>query len=148
MADISKITLPSGDAYNFKDAKARENIDAVEDRCIKNETLSPTAFDSLSPYKSRCTIEAGGFVKIGRMVYVDVTITMATGASSSSFTAVIADRLEIAPLKGAYSILTAVNNTSRATTTKALIGANGNILICNASSGELVYITGCYISKT
>ena len=30
MADLSKITLPSGTTYNLKDAKAREDIAAIE----------------------------------------------------------------------------------------------------------------------
>ena len=29
MADISKITLPSGSVYNIKDAQAREDIAAI-----------------------------------------------------------------------------------------------------------------------
>lgn len=30
MADISKITLPSGDTYDIKDADARERLELIE----------------------------------------------------------------------------------------------------------------------
>lgn len=114
---------------------------------ISSSTLQPTAYTAFTPYQSRCTVDAGGYVKVGNIVFIDMVITVLQAAGTSAFVAMLSDVSAIKPLKGAnYSILTAVNNTSRTKTTKVLVNTNGGISLCNAAVNEVVYITGCYLA--
>lgn len=60
MADISKITLPSGTSYDFKDAKARAQIEALRGQVtgqVHYVGVTTTALTNLSTTKP---IQIGG----------------------------------------------------------------------------------------
>lgn len=116
---------------------------------ITISALQPSGYTTPNPYNSRCTVDAGGYVKVGKIVFIDMVITALSAAGTSSFLTILSDTSAIVPLKGAnYTVLTAVNNTSRTKTTKAIVNTNGGILLCNAAANDVIYITGCYLAST
>lgn len=123
------------------------SLTASDVGALADSTLSPTAYSSLSPYSNRCTIDSGGYVKIGKLVFIDIVITTSASASTTAFSQMIANTADLTPLKTVqFTVLTAVNNTSRTKTTKAVVSSDGGILICNVAASEVVYVTGCYIT--
>lgn len=123
------------------------SLTASDVSALPDNTLSPTAYNSLLPYNNRCTIDSGGYIKIGKIVFIDLVITTSGSASTTAFSQMIANTADLTPLKTVqFTVLTAVNNTSRTKTTKAVVSSDGGILICNVAASEVVYITGCYIT--
>lgn len=115
---------------------------------ITAQTLNPTAYTQFTPASSRCTYDAGGYVKVGKLVIIDVTLTMAANIGTSGFTqiGVADDALKI--LKGSgYTALEAVNQTSATKATKAKMASDGRLLLHNVASGDVVYVSGCYIAE-
>lgn len=62
MADISKITLPSGDIYNLKDASARSDLAGKEVTSNKVTSLSSTSTDAQYP-SAKCVYDIIGDVE-------------------------------------------------------------------------------------
>lgn len=114
---------------------------------ITSSALSPTSYNTLTPFSDRCTIDSGGYVRIGKMVFIDLVVTTAAAAGTTTLTQMIADTADLIPLKSTqFTVLSAVNNTSRNKTTKAVVSSAGGIRLGNVAASEVVYITGCYIT--
>lgn len=60
MADLSKITLPSGTTYNLKDAKAREDIAAIESAIASGVTFLGITTTALTDGATTNPVTIGG----------------------------------------------------------------------------------------
>lgn len=112
---------------------------------ITAETLYPTTISSLTPYSGRCTISDGGYIKIGKIVFIGVTIESNQQSSTTSsyiFTDVNAD---LVPVSG-RAVLTVFNETAKNTVTKATVDESGRIIVTNCQASQTLRFSGCYIS--
>lgn len=125
----------------LRDSWARRKIVELQ------QALAPTTYTTFTPASSRCTYDAGGYVKVGKLVVIDVTLTMAANIGTSGFTQIAAADAALAPLKGSgYVALNAVNQTSATKATKAKMADDGRLLLHNVAAGDVVYVSGSYIS--
>ena len=116
---------------------------------ITDAALGVSQFTSLSPYNSRCTVTAGGYAKVGKIVFIDIVLTTHAAASETAFTMFLSGNTTIKPLKGTnYTVLTAVNTTTKSKATKAIVNTAGSIFLSNAAADEVIYITGSYLATT
>lgn len=78
MADISKIALANGDEYNFKDAKAREDLEGIDIVALKE--VSP----SQKPYNVGDHLTYNGVIyDVIRDISIGDTLTVGTNISTS-----------------------------------------------------------------
>ena len=127
-----------------QDALSTAQLAAVNSG-ITAETLYPTTISSLTPYSGRCTISDGGYIKIGKIVFLSATIesNQQSGTTSSYiFTDVNAD---LVPMSG-RAVLSVLNETAKNTVTKAAVDESGRIVVTNCATAQTLRFSGCYIS--
>lgn len=117
-----------------------------EDISTINGNLSPTSISRPTIYQSRVSIAAGGYIKVGRMVVVDIQVTAALSSYSggSIFTGFPAS-------SGTNSISAYVLDGSNQIPMCAHISSSGNMTITSPSSvtmtGKDIFIAGAYIAN-
>ena len=135
--DAKTITMPNGDVINIKDDQARQDISEL------NSNLNPTSFSSYSVYQSRCSIAAGGYVKIGKLVVVNVKITVLTTAASGGTVVLLGN--DVAPLIGTITALTAWNITQKKVVGAYAYNNTGNLAVADCVTNDEVLISGVFI---
>lgn len=111
-----------------------------------NGNLSPTSISRPTIYQSRVSIAAGGYIKVGRMVVVDIQVTAALSSYSggSIFTGFPAS-------SGTNSISAYVLDGSNQIPMGAHISSSGNMTITSPSgvtmTGKDIFIAGAYIAN-
>lgn len=112
---------------------------------ITAETLYPTTISSLTPYSGRCTISDGGYIKIGKIVFIGVTIESNQQSGTTSSYLFTDTNADLVPMSG-RAVLTVLNETAKNTVTKAAVDESGRIVVTNCAASQTLRISGCYIS--
>lgn len=140
-----------GDHVHPHDTTKQDTLTAAQLAAVNSgitaDTLFPTTQKTLTPYSGRCTIEAGGYVKIGAIVFLDVTIATTYAAGSSSAVIFTAENADLETLSQAFTALTVYNSTAKGTATKGIVDPTGRIQLTNCQASQTLRVSGCYISK-
>ena len=108
--------------------------------------MSPTSISLPTIYQNRVSIAAGGYIKVGRIVVVDIQVTAALasysgGAIFTGFPATL----------GTNSISAYVLDGSNQVPMGAHISSSGNMTITSPSgvtmTGKDIFIAGAYIAN-
>lgn len=101
-----------------------------------------------SVYSSRCTIGTGGYYRIGRRVYVEVTITPSAARNANT----AYQYLSGLPAPSVERVPLAVSNSNNKGGYTAVITSSGGLSVINGStgiaSGESLVIGGTYLAAS
>lgn len=134
------------------DTSKQDSLDAAQLAAVNSgitaNTLNPSVYSTFTPYGTMCSYDFGGYVRVGKIVIVDVTLTMNNAIGTSAFSAVSVADTNLKTLKGAgYTALEAVNQTTASKATKAKMASDGRLLLHNVAKSDVVNVCGCYIAE-